>query len=69
MNIYELIERMITDLHNTAAAILQTAGNMSVLRDALKQADAARIEAARIEAAKQAEAGKPAEEGAENSEH
>ena len=58
MTIYELIEKMITDLHNTAAAILQTAGNISVLRDALKQADAARLEAA-----KQAEAGKPAEEG------
>lgn len=58
MTIYELIEKMITDLHNTAAAILQTAGNISVLRDALKQADAARLEAG-----KQAEAGKPAEEG------
>lgn len=57
MTIYELIEKMITDLHNTAAAILQTAGNMSVLRDALKQADAARLEAA-----KKAEA----EEGAED---
>lgn len=61
MTIYELIEKMITDLHNTAAAILQTAGNISALRDALKQADAARLEAA-----KQAEAGKPAEEGAED---
>ena len=47
MTIYELIEKMITDLHNTAAAILQTAGNMSVLRDALKQADEARLEAAK----------------------
>lgn len=47
MTIYELIEKMITDLHNTAAAILQTAGNISALRDALKQADAARLEAAK----------------------
>ena len=47
MTIYELIEKMITDLHNTAAAILQTAGNISTLRDALKQADAARLEAAK----------------------
>lgn len=61
MTIYELIEKMITDLHNTAAAILQTAGNISALRDALKQLDAARLEAA-----KQAEAVKPAKEGAED---
>ena len=47
MTIYELIEKMITDLHNTAAAILNTAGDISTLRDALKQADAARLEAAK----------------------
>ena len=47
MTIYELIEKILTDLNSTASAILQTAQNIAVLREALKQADAARVEEAK----------------------
>lgn len=46
MTIYELIEKILTDLNNVAANILTTAQNISVLRDALKAADKAKLEEA-----------------------
>lgn len=47
MNIYELIEKVLSDLNVTASNILTTAQNIIVLRDALKAADAAKIEEAK----------------------
>lgn len=47
MSIYELIEKVLTDLNVTASNILTTAQNIAVLRDALKAADAAKIEEAK----------------------
>ena len=47
MSIYELIEKMLSDLNVTASNILTTAQNIIVLRDALKAADAAKIEEAK----------------------
>lgn len=41
MSIYELIEKILTDLNQVAANILGTAQNIAVLRDALKAADKA----------------------------
>lgn len=47
MNIYELIEKVLSDLNVTASNILTTAQNIIVLRDAMKAADAAKIEEAK----------------------
>ncbi len=41
MSVYELIEKILADLNQTASAILGTAQNIAVLRDALKAADKA----------------------------
>ena len=41
MSVYELIEKILTDLNQAAANILGTAQNIAVLRDALKAADKA----------------------------
>lgn len=44
MSIYELIEKMLADLNQTAQNILTTAQNLAVLRDSMKAVDKARIE-------------------------
>lgn len=41
MTVYELIEKILTDLNQAASAILGTAQNIAVLRDAMKAADKA----------------------------
>ena len=56
MNIYELIEKVLSDLNVTASNILTTAQNIIVLRDAMKAADAARIEAAKAAESKEEKA-------------
>ena len=56
MSIYELIEKMLSDLNVTASNILTTAQNLIVLRDALKASDAARIEAAKAAESKEGKA-------------
>ena len=41
MSVYELIEKILADLNQSAANILGTAHNITILRDALKAADKA----------------------------
>ena len=41
MSVYELIEKILADLNLAASAILGTAQNIAVLRDAMKAADKA----------------------------
>ena len=41
MSVYELIEKILADLNQAASAILGTAQNIAVLRDAMKAADKA----------------------------
>lgn len=55
MSIYDLIEKMLSDLNVTASNILTTAQNLIALRDALKASDAAKMEAAKAEAVKAAD--------------
>ncbi len=56
MSIYELIEKMLSDLNVTASNILTTAQNLIVLRDALKAADQAKLEEAKKQKEEKVEA-------------